>query len=92
MNAKSGFHRYKRKRDANEGEIVKALIARGFEVKVMDEPCDLLIYAPQSGRSFIGEVKMPDGELSKAQRLFWPTWNGEKYILVTVEHVDAIPL
>jgi hypothetical protein len=91
MNAR-GAHRYNRKRDSNEPDIKAALKARGFDIYAMDTPCDLLCHAPLSGRTFLVEVKMPDGTLSKAQREFWPTWRGEKYIIVSVAEVESIPL
>jgi hypothetical protein len=35
--------RYAKKRDAAEGPIIEALERAGFEVWVLDRPCDLLI-------------------------------------------------
>ena len=47
----------KAKRDANEGLIVQALEAHGFEVERMDKPVDLLIQRRGGDRVWLGEVK-----------------------------------
>ncbi len=59
-----GLHSYANTRDANEPEIVDALLAAGASVDRVDTPCDLIvgyydeILGPQT---ILIEVKLPPG-------------------------------
>lgn len=77
--------RYANKRDANEGEIVAELRARGFSVSHMDKPVDLLI--GKHGQTYIAEVKVEGGKLTKAQIEFYELWRGNHLILRSTQDV-----
>lgn len=69
------------KADANQREIKKALEAIGASVYYIREPVDLMVGFRK--RTLAIEVKNRDGkdELTKAQREFFATFNGEAYIV-----------
>lgn len=77
---------WKNKRDTNEAEVVETLRAHGFCVIHMDKPVDLLI--GKGGRTWVAEVKMPKGNLTKPQQRFYDEWRGNKLILRTTKDAD----
>jgi len=92
--SRQGLARHNPRRDGNEGDIVKAFKDRGCQVwKISGKGvCDLLIFSPLSGRTFLAEVKMPDGTFTEDQKKFWALWQGEKYIVRNANEVNAIDL
>lgn len=81
------INRYAKKRDANEKEIVEALLKAGYSVVRLDTPLDLLV--GKNGVTWLLEVKMPDGELTKPQKEFIKTWQGQFAIARTPEEALA---
>lgn len=77
-----------RRVDANQKEIVSALKAIGASVYVINEPVDLLVGFRK--RTIALEVKNPKGfdTLTKQQKAFFATFNGEAYIVHGVQ--DAL--
>lgn len=74
--------------DANQREIVSALKSIGAKVFYIKEPVDLLVGFRK--RNILIEVKNLDGKdlLTKSQRDFFASWNGEAYIVHGVK--DAL--
>ena len=71
------FRGYNAKRDANEGEIVKALRAIGATVFMhsgKDEP-DLVVGF--RGKNYLLEVKTDQGKLTKGQLEWHDNWKGQ---------------
>jgi Holliday junction resolvase len=67
-------------RDANEPEIVEALVKCGISVVRVDEPCDLI--CGWHGKTTLLEVKVSEKEpLTPAQRKFSASFRG-KYRVV----------
>ena len=54
-----GLHSHANARDANEQEIVNALLIVGASVDRVDEPCDLIV--GYRGVTYLMEVKLPPG-------------------------------
>ena len=81
-----GFRgRHKNRRDANEADLIAELRAHGFSVYMMDQPLDLLVgYA---GRTYLVEIKTPEGKLTEAQREFLDGWRGDATVLRTSDDV-----
>jgi len=80
--------RKKAKRDANESQIVDALIAVGASVAQLnakDIP-DLLVGF--RGRNFLIEVKSRYGKLTPGQRQWHENWAGETLVVKTID--DAL--
>lgn len=77
-----GFRgRHKNRRDANEADLVAELRAHGFSVYMLDQPVDLLIgYA---GKTYLVEIKTPEGKLTKPQIEFMDGWRGQMAVLRT---------
>jgi len=78
--------RFNAKRDANEGEIIKALKAGGLSVYSLDKPCDLLVGYDK--RNYLVEVKAEKGILTPPQIAFIESWKGQHIILRNVD--DAV--
>ena len=79
-------HRYgtrKKKRDANERDIIKALEELGATVYPLDRPVDLLV--GYKGVTHLLEVKNPDGrnQVNDEQQEFIDTWRGKRPIVVS---------
>lgn len=74
------------RQDANQGPIIAALRAAGCAVYVLQQPVDLLVWAPGSGYYLI-EIKNPDGfnRLTVAQKTFREKWSGPWYLVRTIE-------
>ena len=90
MGARGRFARFgkvRRKPDANQADIVKALRACGASVLELDSvggDCpDLLV--GWRGVDRLMEVKMPDGTLSDGQRDFARDWRGAPVVTVRSE-------
>jgi len=85
---------YAQRKDANQGEIVKALEAIGCDVWIMHQPVDLLVGF--RGRCLLLECK--DGaksasrrKLTPAQVKFHASWRGHKATVKTPqEAIDAV--
>lgn len=61
------LNRYAAKRDANESQIIDALLANGFDVYQLSKPLDLLVWR-QNGVAFVLlEVKGPSGRTTADQ-------------------------
>jgi len=80
------------RKDANQGDIVKALEAIGCTVKVMHVPCDLLV--GYRGRNILLEVK--DGNKPPSARkqtedqvIFQAEWRGQYAVVKTVDEAIA---
>ena len=88
------YRNHNKKRDANEREIVDALVKAGATVARLDQPVDLLVGF--RGQTFLLEVKNPNGKnrLQKSQVEFLDTWNGAPVAIVhdTGEALTAIGL
>ena len=78
---------YKNKRDGNEKDIFNELEAYGLSVYPMDAPADALVGF--HGRSYLVEIKMPKGSMTKPQEEFRSTWRGDYTILRSVEDASA---
>lgn len=74
----TALRRYNAKRDANEGEVVRAFTDMNCLVFRLDQPVDLLIYVWKSlsDRLHLVEVKTAKGALNDKQQAFkaagWP--------------------
>jgi len=86
---------YRRKRDANHNEIVKALVARGCTVLDLSSlgsgAPDLLV--AWSGRMVLMEVKNPDGrnKVEPHQEQWHQRWRGPRVVVVrSVEEALAV--
>lgn len=81
--AQSGYKGRRKKRDANEKEIVSALEAvPGCMVVPLDKPVDLLI--GYEGRTILAEVKNPKGKnrLEPDQVEFIEKWPGSQVAIL----------
>lgn len=70
------------KRDANEAEIVQALLDAGYSVERLNDPAlpDLLVAG--SGVNALLEVKTARGRLTKAQKEWWAkSWPGPRAVV-----------
>lgn len=69
--------------DANQAEIVAALLKIGAKPIYIKEPCDLLVGF--RGANILMEIKNPEGkdEITKAQAEFLATWPGQVHIVRT---------
>ena len=65
-----GLNRYAARRDANEDDIVDALLANGFDVYKLSKPLDLLVWRPNGVGFLLLEVKQPTGRTTDAQDEF----------------------
>ncbi len=73
------------KRDANEADIIKALLAVGATVDknpIGGGKPDLDV--GYMGRNFKLEVKTPGGKLNKLQRLWHKAWCGQVIVVYSV--------
>jgi hypothetical protein len=63
------LNRYAKKRDAMERPIIDALEERGYDVRQLDRPCDLLTRRPSwpGGLFQALEVKTPQGKKGTAR-------------------------
>lgn len=68
--------KYAKRRDDNEGDIIKALEAIGCEVEQLDKPVDLAVL--YRGQVKFIEVKNPEGfnREEKSQIKFFKKWPG----------------
>lgn len=79
----SSAARYSKKRDANEGDIIKELYSiPGVTVAKLDRPCDLLV--GYQGVTHLWEVKNPDGKdtTTDDQQRFLDGWTGSPLVIV----------
>ena len=77
------------KRDANEGEIVKALEAIGCIVHRLDTPLDLLV--GYRGYNYLLEVKVAKGTLTPDQQKFIPKWLGQlAFVRTAAQAIDVV--
>jgi hypothetical protein len=88
--AMPGLHSYAARRDANEGEIIKALEGIGASVvQLSKKGCgDLLIgYHDRDGypMNFLIEVKTAKGELTPDEIEFRDNWQGQYAVCRTVD-------
>jgi hypothetical protein len=74
--------------DANQQEIVRALISAGCSVYPIGQPLDLLV--GRAGVNYLLEVKNRDGrdKLEPLQQLFLRDWNGHAAVVRSAE--DAL--
>lgn len=84
------IHRRAAKRDANEPEIVQALVGMGALVELTSKPLDMLVNV--NGVIALADVKDPKrGRITDDQQTFIEKWDGAPiYILRTVE--DAVKM
>ncbi len=82
------YKKYDARRDANEGEIVKALEKIGCKVHRLHKPVDLLV--GYRGYNFLLEVKIEKGKLTKDQDKFIPDWLGQVAVIRTAEQAIDI--
>lgn len=81
--------KYAAKVDRNQSEIVDALRAGGCDVRIIEQPVDLLV--ARAGINFLLEVKVPKskgergGKLTPEQEVFFKEWRGQKAIVRTPE-------
>lgn len=74
----TALRKFNAKRDANEGEVVRAFTDLGCLVFRLDRPVDLLVYCFKSlgERLHLVEVKTAKGDLNDKQKAFkaagWP--------------------
>lgn len=78
------------KRDANERQIIDALVNAGCAVVQLDRPLDLLVCRP-CGDTLLIEVKNPThyGKLNDEQEAFVASWPGEIHVVRTVDEALA---
>jgi hypothetical protein len=90
------FKGYNAKRDANEGDIVKALRKFGVSVYLLDQPLDLL--CGFGGITRLAEVKDTRNKrgdpkaYTSVQLDFLETWKGGHTLLVTVDDAREFAL
>jgi hypothetical protein len=77
--------RYALRVDANQTQVVSALLAAGYQVEVIGKPVDLLV--GKGGRFMLMEVKVKNGTKTKFQAGFFDRWSG--YPLSLVDGPDA---
>lgn len=61
------LNRFDARRDANEPDIVGALLANGFDVYRLNKPFDLLVWRPNGVSYLLLEVKTPSGRTTVDQ-------------------------
>jgi len=61
------LNRFAKRRDANEEEIVTALLAEGFDVFKLDKPLDLLVWRKNGVAFAVLEVKNGEGRITDDQ-------------------------
>ena len=76
------------KRDANEREIVFALMDIGCSISFLDDPADLLV--GYKAKNFLLEVKSKTGTQSQEQKDFCATWNGQYRIVRTADEAIKV--
>jgi hypothetical protein len=89
--------RFDMRRDANEREIVAALIAVGAAVEKLNFPCDYLVGF--RGQNFLIEIKVDgrrgskDGGLTAKQRKFRDHWRGRgQFAVVYCAHEALVAI
>jgi len=79
---------FAKRRDANEAEIVEALLEAGATFERLDW-CDLLV--GYLGMNYLLEVKTSKGKLTKKQSKDFPLWNGRITVVRTTKQaLEAI--
>lgn len=73
------------KRDANEREIIEALLLAGATVRQLNEHAVPDLIVGYQGRNFLLEVKTPAGKLNDDQFAFFEDWNGQVEMVRTPE-------
>lgn len=76
------LHRYAKRRDENEPEIVRALRDIGASIKRLDD-VDLLV--GWRGRNFLLEIKTAKGPLKSSQEDMVRTWRGQYEIVRSID-------
>jgi hypothetical protein len=61
------LNRFAKRRDANEEQIVSALLAEGFDVFKLDKPLDLLVWRKNGVAFAVLEVKTDVGRTTSDQ-------------------------
>lgn len=85
------YRAFAKRRDLNEPEIVKGLLAAGYSVVRLDQPCDLLVGG--GGMNWLLEVKNPSAargkkqavELTPTEEAFHATWKGQIAIVTNLD-------
>lgn len=80
------LRKFANKRDRNEREIIRTLIAAGATVYQLDQPCDLLV--GYHGINKLIEVKDKGGSLTDDQVKFRAEWEGQYTVVWTSD--DAL--
>lgn len=80
-----GIHRRAARRDANESEIIQALMLAGASVRQLSGTGLPDLLCAIDGRNFLLEVKMPDGKLTEDQFEFFETWEGQVEVVRSIE-------
>ncbi len=82
---------YGNKRDANEGDIIKALEKAGCDVIQTNTPTDLIV--GRAGVTYLIECKTRNGKLTPDQVTFHREWRGHKAIVYNeVQALRAVGL
>lgn len=78
------------KRDANEGDIIKALRKAGASVTQLSDRGvpDLLVGF--AGTNYLMEVKMPKGGLTEDEQTFFDGWKGTAWLVRNAETALSI--
>lgn len=70
-----GINRFAASADANQSAIVHALRHAGATVAIIKQPVDLAV--GYNGRTYLFEVKAPNGRVMPHQEDFISTWAGD---------------
>ena len=78
------------KRDGNEAEIVDALRAAGVSVVRISQRGVLDLLCAKDNRTVLIEVKNKGGRLTPDEIAFMQAWQGEAFVVFTVDEALAI--
>lgn len=82
------LHRFAKKRDANEPIIADYFRKSGLSVEYIDTPSDMILGYANS--SYLVEIKTEKGKLTKRQSNFIKDWQGDYYIIRTLDDAKAL--
>jgi hypothetical protein len=78
------------RKDANQTAIVQALRRMGVDVKILNAPGLPVLLVGFRHRTFLFEVKTPEGALTWQQKLFFDTWRGQARVVQTLEEIREV--
>jgi hypothetical protein len=78
------------RKDSTQAELLRALRRMGVDVRILSAPGlpDLLVGFRH--RTFLFEVKTPEGALTPAQTLFFATWRGQARVVQTLDEIREV--